>query len=100
MSRAEIKAFYLLSDPGDFMQLLSADELGEKWICTICKKSFNDKSNCRRHVKNIHLSDAPVNCQHCGKSYTNKNSLASHKCHLMANSFEQKFYDVNFEKID
>jgi hypothetical protein len=52
-----------------------------KFSCQACGKSFNDKSNCRRHVKSIHIPEEKAICSICLKSFKNKNSL---KCHIRA----------------
>ena len=68
----------LFIDASDYLEHFN-DALDEKYRCKICKKEFKDKSNCRRHIKNIHFNDEPVSCPICGRQYKNRNSFASHK---------------------
>jgi len=50
----------------------------EKFRCQACWKIFNDRSNCRRHVKSAHFSVDQVACLKCGRFYKNKRSVVEH----------------------
>ena len=50
----------------------------EKFQCRACGKQFNDRSNCRRHVKSTHFQEEQVSCSLCGKFYKNKRSAQTH----------------------
>jgi len=50
----------------------------EKFQCRACGKQFNDRSNCRRHVKSAHFEEEQVSCSLCGKFYKNKRSAKTH----------------------
>jgi len=50
----------------------------EKFQCRACGKQFNDRSNCRRHVKSAHFQEEQVSCSLCGKFYKNKRSAQTH----------------------
>merc|ERR1711909_74841 len=41
------------------------EDLVNKFVCTLCGVEFKDKSNCRRHVKSVHMFDQ-VKCNICG----------------------------------
>jgi len=51
---------------------------GKEFICQECGKIFNDRSNCRRHIKAVHLTEIPEKCPICGNVLKNKNSLSCH----------------------
>jgi len=48
-----------------------------KFVCTLCGVEFKDKSNCRRHVKSVHMFDQ-VNCNICGVTLKNQRCLKGH----------------------
>jgi len=35
--------------------------------CSVCGKTFTDKSNCRRHVKETHQKLGQFGCPYCSK---------------------------------
>ena len=53
-------------------------ESGKEFICQECGKVFNDRSNCRRHVRAVHFAEIPEKCPICGNVLKNKNSLSCH----------------------
>ena len=48
------------------------------WSCTLCYKSFFDKSSTKRHMKTVHMENQAVKCQICFKTYKNMNALRAH----------------------
>ena len=51
---------------------------GERpYSCTICKKSFTDRSNRVRHLR-THTGERPFSCTICNKAFTQKNTLVNH----------------------
>jgi len=49
-------------EAGQLVEILRENPLyplQEKFRCLICKRMFNDRSNCRRHVKTAHLTKQP-----------------------------------------
>merc|ERR1712098_355396 len=58
---------------------LHSDELVEK--CKLCKMTFKDPANLRKHVKNIHQNKdkpKPFSCRYCHKQFSRKESLKKH----------------------
>ena len=52
-------------------------ELGMRFTCDICKKSYNRKDALVRHIKSVHDGIKSV-CLICDKSFTLKNALSRH----------------------
>ena len=48
-------------------------------LCQICKKSFKQIGNLKRHIKNIHEKNSGYACPYCEKIYDSKEELISHK---------------------
>ena len=46
--------------------------------CLICKKTFKQECNARRHIKNLHLEN-PVKCDLCFKVFSNSRYCNDHK---------------------
>ncbi|XP_073403829.1 uncharacterized protein [Dendrobates tinctorius] len=46
--------------------------------CSVCDKSFNQKSQLVRHERN-HTGEKPFPCSECGKCYSNKSRLVRHQ---------------------
>jgi len=68
-------------DPGELVEQYTDNTVFpvmEKFRCCVCGKVFNDRSNCRRHVKSFHFEEEQVSCQNCGKFYKNKRSAQAH----------------------
>lgn len=54
---------------------------GEKNInCTYdnCNVKFTNRSNLRRHIKNVHEKKISFTCEHCNKEYSSKSNLLIH----------------------
>ena len=47
------------------------------FVCTLCGVEFKDKSNCRRHVRSVHMFDQ-VKCNLCGATLKNQRCLKGH----------------------
>ncbi|XP_034669812.1 zinc finger protein 568-like isoform X2 [Drosophila subobscura] len=45
--------------------------------CTLCPKSYPQKSNLNRHMK-LHTGERPYQCSHCSKSFNQSISLKIH----------------------
>jgi len=81
MGSIEIEIFIIFSDPGELVEQYTDNTVFpvmEKFRCCVCGKVFNDRSNCRRHVKSFHFEEEQVSCQNCGKFYKNKRSAQAH----------------------
>jgi len=50
----------------------------EKFICEVCLKGFNNKSNLNRHLKN-HKEKIKFKCSECNKDFSTKYNLDRHK---------------------
>ena len=49
-------------------------------VCTICHKSFHDRSSAKKHVENIHFPGTyEHSCDICYQSFNTKNKLSLHK---------------------
>ena len=52
---------------------------GEKpFACNHCNKSFSQKNNLTRHIKAVHLEEKNFKCEHCGKCFGQKVTLYRH----------------------
>jgi len=71
-----------MMEPGDGNKGLLADYVvasgDQKFQCQLCLMEFNDKSNCRRHIKAVHILEAPITCNDCGKNLKNMRCLKAH----------------------
>ena len=50
--------------------------------CLTCEKMFGDIWKIKKHLI-THTKDRPWSCDLCGKGYTTKHILKTHKCHAM-----------------
>ena len=68
--------------------------------CGICKKGFNKESYFNLHMK-IHTGEVKIECEECGKSFTDTYYLKSHiktvhsnarpfSCSICSKSFKEK----------
>ncbi len=74
--------FIRVSDPDiDYEKLMK--QKGDKFKCTTCKKSFNDRSNCRKHIR-LHANTKIYHCKVC-KKYSSPSSTNMNK-HLNIHS--------------
>ena len=74
--------FIRVSDPDiDYEKLMK--QKGHKFKCTTCKKSFNDRSNCRKHIR-LHTNTKIYHCKVC-KNYSSPSSTNMNK-HLNIHS--------------
>ena len=55
--------------------------------CDICNKLFSNKSNLRKHIKNIHKK-IKFKCEICDKEFSQKDNLLSHKRNIHSKSVE------------
>ncbi len=70
------KMFFSVLDKGcDYKKLMKKN--GDSFKCTICKKTFKDRSNCRKHIR-IHNSTKTYSCKIC-KKYTSTSSTNMNK---------------------
>ena len=68
----------------------------EPQTCDLCSKTFTSSSYLRSHKKNVHdglqiktkKSAETVECEHCGKYYSNKYYLQRHACRATENEME------------
>ncbi len=68
--------FIRVSDPDiDYEKLMK--QKGHKFKCTTCKKSFNDRSNCRKHIR-LHTNTKIYHCKVC-KKYSSPSSTNMNK---------------------
>ena len=47
--------------------------------CPVCHRGFSDRSNCNRHIRNQHGNVQTVDCNICGATLKNIESLKDHK---------------------
>ena len=49
------------------------------WCCTVCGKEFRNKTDMKRHIDSLHISNHPgYNCNYCGLIVKSKNALHVH----------------------
>ena len=46
--------------------------------CTLCEKSFQEKSGLKRHMKGVHEGKRPYACHLCGLAFTQGGNLKTH----------------------
>ena len=49
-----------------------------KHYCNFCEKSYTEKHNLTKHIKNKHTVNENVTCSKCGKTFQQKSSLTRH----------------------
>ena len=49
-----------------------------KHYCQFCEKSYTEKHNLTKHIKNKHTVNENVTCSKCGKTFQQKSSLTRH----------------------
>ena len=50
------------------------------WHCSVCGKSFKDRTDVSRHIEGNHIENHPgVTCHICGELKKNRNALRLHK---------------------
>jgi len=51
---------------------------GVGFVCLVCQKVVLHKGNLKKHIASMHIGESPQECQLCGKSFKNLNSLQNH----------------------
>ena len=51
---------------------------GVGFVCLVCQKVVLHKGNLKKHIVSMHIGESPQECQLCGKSFKNLNSLQNH----------------------
>ena len=52
---------------------------GGRWMCSLCDKITSHAGNMKQHFITHHYRDeSDTSCSYCGRTFKNKNSLASH----------------------
>jgi len=73
----------MVSRPLILYLLLFSDELVEEGdgivICRLCSRTFSNKSNAKRHVKNVHEKQRPFECSICCKLFSSVYNMRVHK---------------------
>lgn len=55
-----------------------------KYRCSVCRASYSHRSNCRRHIVNIHLCPMQHVCPICKRAFSYSDNLKSHvRAHVM-----------------
>ena len=49
-----------------------------KYNCELCEKSYKERHNLTKHIKNKHTVKENVTCLKCGKKFQLKSSLTRH----------------------
>eukprot|EP00466_Bigelowiella_natans_P009002 jgi/Bigna1/133678/aug1.22_g8386 len=57
---------------------LSPAEVDSAVQCSLCRKSFYDRSSLRKHKLSIHLGMRPFKCTKCNSTFTQKKNLKDH----------------------
>ena len=50
----------------------------KRFSCQHCEKSFKEKNSCRAHVNSVHLKIKPFSCHYCEISFGYKQSFRAH----------------------
>jgi len=62
----------------DWRTLMAQLEDGSGFMCILCNKIAIIKGNMKTHIESMHLTEAPLPCNICGKLFKNKNTLSNH----------------------
>ena len=55
------------------------NKVKEDYFCDQCGKTFKDRGNMKSHIRVIHEQKKIFKCKHCGKSYSYKRGLLTHR---------------------
>ena len=58
--------------------LVPSNEDGNRWVCTVCNKTFAHKQSLNTHLKG-HYQAGKYNCSFCGRNFVNKNEFQQHE---------------------
>ncbi|KAH6937107.1 hypothetical protein HPB50_025568 [Hyalomma asiaticum] len=61
---------------------------GKKYTCSLCSYSTDYPTNIQRHML-THTGERPFRCDTCGKGFTTKQNLESHKIQHVKNTWLQ-----------
>ena len=73
------KSFYsVLEVENHLLKRNCSKDLAIKYNCELCEKSYKEKHNLTKHIKNKHTVKEKVTCLKCGKKFQLKSSLTRH----------------------
>ncbi|XP_052788654.1 PR domain zinc finger protein 12-like [Mya arenaria] len=59
-------------------QILDTDRKScARWLCVVCKRGFNSRSNLRSHMR-IHTHERPFTCKYCARKFSQSSTLRNH----------------------
>lgn len=62
----------------DYITYVPLGTGGYQYHCNLCGHRSNDRSNLKKHIRNVHLASKQEMCKYCHRVYKNRGSLKSH----------------------
>ena len=74
----------------DLNTLNIAINSSDRYVCSVCNKSFDTLDSIKKHIKYVHSDTRKYKCYQCGKEFKTKGNLNEHIRYIHSDIKEYK----------